>query len=214
MYRDDVKEAEERISYAVGHLSLGYIISKSTSKMLKTEINLPLIFTLSVIPDIDILIPFIEHRGPTHSILAMLIIFIPIFALYGKRATPYLLALIQHPLIGDYFVGGKIQLFWPITTNQYGIELGIKNPINITAETITFVTSILIMLKTSDIRNLLYNRKMTTITLIIPIYTLISPILLKFPTDVPIPLVPPHLILTTVFLLSIMIKLSLFFRKS
>ncbi len=214
MYRDDVKEAEERISYAVGHLSLGYIISKSTSKMLKTEINLPLIFTLSVIPDIDILIPFIEHRGPTHSILMMLIIFIPIFALYGKRATPYLLALIQHPLIGDYFVGGKIQLFWPITTNQYGIELGIKNPINITAETIAFVTSILIMLKTSDIRNLLYNRKMITIILIIPIYTLISPILLKFPTDVPIPLVPPHLILTTVFLLPIMIKLSLFLRKS
>jgi len=123
LYRDDVKEAEEGISYAVGHLSLGYIISKSASKVLRTEINLPLIFTLSVIPDIDILIPFIEHRGPTHSILAMLIIFIPVFILYGKRVAPYLLALIQHPLIGDYFVGGKIQLFWPITTNRYGIEL-------------------------------------------------------------------------------------------
>ena len=173
-----------------------------------------MIFTLSVIPDIDIIIPFIEHRGPTHSILAMLIIFIPIFALYGKKATPYLLTLIQHPLVGDYFVGGKIQLFWPITTNHYGIELGIKNPINITTETIMFIALILIMLKTRDIPNLLYNPKMTTITLIIPIYTLISPTLLKFPTDVPIPLIPPHLILTTAFLLPIMIKFSLLFHKS
>ena len=208
-----LREAEERISYAVGHLSLGYMISKSASKVLRTEINLSLIFVLSVIPDIDILVPFIEHRGPTHSILAMFIIFIPVFTLYGKRATPYLLALIQHPLIGDYFVGGKIQLFWPVTTDQYGIELGIKNPINVIAETAMFLTLILVMLKTKDIQNLLYSRKVTTITLIIPIFTLISPTLLRFPTDVPIPLIPPHLILTIIFLLPIIIKFGILLRK-
>lgn len=206
VYYHELSRNGGRISYAVGHLSLGYIIGKSAEKLLKTEVNIPLIFALSVIPDIDILMPPIEHRGPTHSIIAALIIFIPIFASYGRKASPYLLAIIQHPLIGDYFAGGKIQLFWPITTDQYGIEIGIKNPINVSIELIAFTVSILIMLKIKDIHKLLHSQK--SILLTVPIFTLVSPTFLKFPTDVPAPLIPPHLIFTIIFLIPIITQLK------
>jgi len=195
-------------TYAVGHLSLGYIISKSASSLLKVEIDTPLIFALSVLPDIDILIPFLNHRGPTHFILIICVGFIPLFIIYGKKAVPYLAAIIQHPLLGDYLSGGKIQLFWPISSNQYGIELGIKNPINVATETIAFTVMLLIMLKTRDLHRLFHSPNI--ITLIIPTFTLVSPTLLKFPIDVPSPLIPPHIILATLFISAILAKLKIY----
>jgi hypothetical protein len=55
--------------YAVGHFALGYLTSKIASKSLNVNINLPLIFLASVLPDIDLLIPGLHHRGPLHSII-------------------------------------------------------------------------------------------------------------------------------------------------
>jgi membrane-bound metal-dependent hydrolase YbcI (DUF457 family) len=86
---------------------------------------------LSVIPDVDILIPYVVHRGSTHSILMAFIIFIPIFALYNKNALPYFIATIQHSLLADYIAGGKVQLIWPLTQQTFGLELSIKSPTNI-----------------------------------------------------------------------------------
>ena len=141
---------EEASTYAVGHFAIGYILAKLTSKMTKTKFNVALILTLSVIPDVDILIPPIVHRGPTHSILMAFIIFIPIFALYHKNALPCFAALIQHSLISDYVAGGKVQLLWPLTTQTFGLELSIKSPANITIEWLSFLTATLIMIKTKD----------------------------------------------------------------
>ncbi|MGC9346189.1 MAG: hypothetical protein ACP5ER_05315, partial [Candidatus Bathyarchaeales archaeon] len=85
-------KTEESESFAVGHFAFGYILSKTSAKALKTKLNIPLVLTLSVIPDVDILIPILEHRGPTHSIIMACLVFIPIFAIYHKKATPYLIA--------------------------------------------------------------------------------------------------------------------------
>jgi len=70
--------------FAVGHFALGYILGKLTAKTTKTRMNVPLILTFSVIPDIDILFPFVEHRGPFHSVIMAAVIFIPIFILFRK----------------------------------------------------------------------------------------------------------------------------------
>ncbi|MEM1590234.1 MAG: metal-dependent hydrolase, partial [Candidatus Bathyarchaeia archaeon] len=158
-----------------------------SSRLLKTELNMPLALTLSVIPDIDILIPFIEHRGQTHSIITALIIFAPIFAIYHKKATPYFIALIQHFLIGDYIAGGGIQLLWPITTQRFGISLSIKSTINITAEWMTFLASSIILLKTKDLTKLLQPHN-SNLILTIPTFTVLLPTFLSFPLHVPAPL--------------------------
>src|SRR5512136_2933903 len=94
----------KRARFAVGHLSLGYILGKTLGKALKTSPNVPLLFVLSILPDVDILAEHVSglhellpHRGPLHSVLVMLIVFIPIFAVYRKKALPYFIALISHP---------------------------------------------------------------------------------------------------------------------
>jgi len=190
----------------VGHLAFGYISSKTSAKILKTNLNIPLALTLSVIPDIDILIPTLEHRGPTHSIIMAFIVFIPIFAIYNKKAIPYFIALISHSLICDFMVGGRIQLLWPLTTKYYGMEISIKSPANITIEWIMFLTSIIIMLKTKDTATL-FQPHNSNLILTIPTFTVLLPAILSFPLNVPLPLIPPHLIYTAIFIMSITIDI-------
>ena len=190
----------------MGHFALGYIISKATVKITETKLNIPLVITLSVIPDIDILIPFLEHRGPAHSIITLFMVFIPIFAIYRKKAIPYFLALIQHPLIGDYITGGRIQLLWPLTTQYYGMEICIKSQTNITLEWIVFLTSIIIMLKAKDTVTLFQPHK-SNLILVIPTFTVLLPTFLSFPLNVPAWLIPPHLAYISIFSASIIIDL-------
>jgi membrane-bound metal-dependent hydrolase YbcI (DUF457 family) len=67
-------------------MALGYLTSKATAKLTKTQLNIPLILTLSIIPDADILLHgILEHRGPAHSIIIALLSSTPFFILYRAR---------------------------------------------------------------------------------------------------------------------------------
>ncbi len=189
--------------FAVGHFALGYITGKTSATLLKTKLNLPLIFTLSIIPDVDILFPFLPHRGPTHSIIIAFIIFTPLFAIYRKKAIPYFIALIQHFLISDYIAGGGVQILWPLTTQTYGIIMDIKSPTNITLEWILFLSSIAIMLKAKDTAALLQPNS-SNLILAIPTFTVLLPTFLAYPLEVPLSLIPPHIAYLILFLASIL----------
>jgi membrane-bound metal-dependent hydrolase YbcI (DUF457 family) len=178
-----------------------------TAQATKTKLNIPLILTLSVIPDIDILIPYIEHRGPFHSIITATLIFVPILAIYRKSALPYLAALIQHSLISDFIVGGQVQLLWPLTSQPFGIEMSIKSSTNITLEWLVFITAAIIMMKTRDALTILQPHN-SNLILAVPLLTVLLPTFLAFPLEVPIALMPPHLICLTLFTTSLLIDLK------
>ncbi len=110
---------------ALGHIALGYITGKIVSNATDQSINLPVIWILSLLPDIDLLIPDLQHRGPTHSIIVALIIFTPLFITASWKAAPYFAALASHSLIGDYFTG-KTQLFWPLSLEWLEYERAIR----------------------------------------------------------------------------------------
>jgi membrane-bound metal-dependent hydrolase YbcI (DUF457 family) len=199
---------EENRSYAVGHLALGYTAGRISAKLLKTKVNIPLLLTLSVIPDIDILFSrFLEHRGPTHSIITALIIFAPIIAVYRKQALPYCIAVIQHSLIGDYVTGGRIQLLWPVTTQYYGTSISIMSSTNIALEWTMFLISIAVMTKTRDIAKFLAPHN-SNLILAIPLFTVLLPAVLSFPLEVPVSLILPHLAYLLLFSLAIILDLS------
>lgn len=161
--------------------------------------------TLSVIPDIDLLIPFVKHRGPTHSVIIAFIAFIPLFAVYHKKAMPYLIALIQHSLIGDY-ITGQTQLLWPITTQSFGTGMNVTDPKNVTIELLLFLASIIIMLKTKDLQALIKPQN-SNLTLSIPTFTVLLPTILSVPLHVPTWLILPHLAYVSIFSASIIFHL-------
>lgn len=176
-------------------------MSKLSAKLLRTSFNIPTVLMLSILPDIDLIFPFLNHRGPTHSIIVFFLIFIPFFLVYRRKAIPYFLALAQHSLVGDVIFGSGIRLLWPLTSQYYGIQISMLSQASIIIEWVTFVISIVIMLRTKDAAKLL-QQSYSNLILLVPISTLLSPVLFAFPLAVPIWLIPPHLIYAFLFLAS------------
>jgi hypothetical protein len=141
----------------------------------------------------------------------MLAAFIPFFAVYGKKAVPYFLALAQHALIGDYVTSGTmgVQLFWPLTTQPYGIGVAIRSQTNVGIEWIAFLAALIIMIKTRDITKFFQTHK-SNLLLSIPTFTTLLPTLASFPLGVPLLLVPPHIFYTVIFSIAIILAVSLF----
>jgi hypothetical protein len=152
-----------------------------------------------------------------HIVVATLA-FIPIFIYFGKQAIPYFLALISHPLIGDFFIGGNLQLFWPISNNTYGFhELGfyyidIYNPINIVLEVSLFIVAMLVLYKSGDWK-VFFKPDLTNLVLIIPIATVLLPSTIGYPFSDSLLLTEPtlaiaHLVYLALFAVAIVKTLS------
>ena len=198
--------------YAVGHFALGYLTGKIASKSLAVKINLPLLFLASVFPDIDLLIPGLEHRGSLHSVVVFCFLFIPLFLLYKKRAVPYFVAVIQHSIIGDFLTGGT-QLLWPVSLDMYGLGIGIDTLTNIALEWVLFIISIIIMFKAKDMLSLL-KRNPSNLILFIPLMTVLLPAIITFPLYVPLVLLIPHLVYLVLFVFSIFVNLKVILTKN
>ena len=193
-------------------MAIAYLLGKASAKPLHLKPNIPLLLVLSIIPDIDIIFDWFTqsqlHRGPTHSIVVAIIVFIPIFIIYRKKAIPYFLALISHSLIGDFFIGGHLQLLWPFSTTQYGLhELGsyyisIFSPINIAIELILFTIATLVLCKTNDWQVFFKSNK-SNLVLIIPIFTVLLPSTIGYPFSAPLLLTEPFLALAHLFYLAL-----------
>jgi membrane-bound metal-dependent hydrolase YbcI (DUF457 family) len=189
-------------------MAFGYLSSKTSSKLLKTKLNIPLALTLSIIPDADLLlqqIPFIQHRGATHSILSALIVFAPLFIIYRRQVAPYFIALVQHGLVGDFIAGGRVQLFWPVTNMYFGTSLDIRSLTNQTLEWTMFLAAMLLMLKMKDYKTF-FKPQTSNLILFIPTLTVLLPTLMNIPIAVPALLIPPHIFYLIMFGMAILIE--------
>jgi hypothetical protein len=191
-------------------MALAYLLSKTSAKPLNLNPNIPTLMVLSIIPDMDILINKEGfHRGPIHSVITALLIFIPFFLIYRKKAIPYFLALISHTLIGDLTIGGNLQLLWPITTNTFSLSpplplIEINSTINLTLELALFTTATIIMFKLKDLHHFLH-KQTTSLLLTIPMATVLLPTLTGYPLNVPFALIFPHLFYLSLFGISVLV---------
>jgi len=198
--------------FAVGHMAIGYLLAKGSSKLLHVKINIPLVLVLSILPDIDLIYDLLAnteiHRGPTHSIVLALLVFIPFFIVYRKRVVPYFLVFISHSLIGDFFIGGQLQLFWPFSTAEYGIHyigsyvINIHTPIDAIAEILLFLAAIIVLFKSGDWKVFFGDAK-SNLLLVIPVATVLLPTLIGYPVTRPIILTDPALALAHLFFLAL-----------
>jgi membrane-bound metal-dependent hydrolase YbcI (DUF457 family) len=163
-------------TFAVGHFALGYLLGKGSAKLAKVKINIPLLLAASVLPDVDLLLRFLMHRGPTHSFIAITVLMIPFFIAYRKKAIPYYAALLSHIFIGDFFTGG-IELLWPLSQGWFEtLNITTTSLSNIAIELALFALTLLVMYKLGDFQTLLrFNSKGWA--LIIPLGSILGPLL-------------------------------------
>jgi membrane-bound metal-dependent hydrolase YbcI (DUF457 family) len=155
---------------------LGYIAGKSSSKFARVKVNLPLLLAASVLPDVDLLLRFLTHRGPTHSFITITVLIIPFYVVYRKQAIPYYSALLSHVLIGDFFTGGG-ELFWPLSRGWFGaLDIDVTSPTNLIVELVLLFSTLPIMYMLGDLRTLLkpHNKNWA---LIIPLGAVLGPLL-------------------------------------
>jgi membrane-bound metal-dependent hydrolase YbcI (DUF457 family) len=209
-------------------MAIAYLLGKGSSKALRIKLDIPILLILSILPDVDIIYDFLTgsnlHRGPTHSIVVAIIAFVPLFIIYRKNIIPYFLALISHPLLGDFLVGGRIQLFWPFSTTQYGLHefssyyIGITDPANIALELSLFVIATLVLCKSGDWKVFFKSNK-TNLILIIPIATVLLPSTIGYPFSAPLlltepPLAVAHLFYLALFSIAVLETLFYMFKKN
>jgi membrane-bound metal-dependent hydrolase YbcI (DUF457 family) len=206
---------EKSALFAVGHMALAYLLSKSSAKLLKVNFNIPLVLVLSIIPDADILLGVSTlHRGPTHSLIFALIVLAPFFVVYRRKAVPYFLALISHAAIADFIVGGNIMLFWPLTPQLFGLQgfIDISSLANIALEWALFVISTLVLFKTGDSAVFFQNKK-SNLLLAIPIGTVLLPTFVSYPLQVPLLMMPPHAFYLVLFSIAVLTVIAGLLKK-
>ncbi|MDH5482949.1 MAG: metal-dependent hydrolase [Candidatus Bathyarchaeota archaeon] len=189
-----------------GHLAWGYVLGKVSAKLLGQDTNIPLLFTVSVLPDFDVFISGLAHHGPTHSIIAIILLFIPIFFIYRTKGIPYFAALVQH-VIADLPSLGGIMLLWPITSNWFTEVSEFGRAIftyysnfmifDTFLEWIGFLLSLVLLVKHGDIVNLL-KPHLSNLVLLFPA----GGIFLSLFFYIPIQMVIPSLAFLLIFCLS------------
>jgi membrane-bound metal-dependent hydrolase YbcI (DUF457 family) len=193
--------------FAVGHLSLGYLVAKGCQKLFKTDVNLPTIFFLSLIPDVDLLIPPLAHRSITHSPIMLTVVFAPFFLAYGKKTLPYFSAILQHSLIGDFITNGGAQLLWPLSSHWYSLGVDMLGFTNVTLELSSFTIALIVMAETGDLKRIIQPHK-SNILLFFPSAAIIASLSLNHVFFVPWELFVPHLIFLAIFALGMISVLA------
>lgn len=191
--------------FAIGHFALGYLTGKGASKLLNTKLNLPILLSLSVLPDSDLILQTLNpelfmHRGPAHSIVTFTLLMIPFFVIYRKQAIPYFAVLLSHSLLGDLFTGG-IEMLWPVTTEWFGGGVAVSSVVNVAAELILFAAVLPIMLKVGDLQSL-WKPRSNNMFLIVAFGAVSAPVLQLFVSHrnaIPVPLVFPSLVWAGIF---------------
>jgi hypothetical protein len=173
--------------------------------------NIPLILTLSILPDIDFLIPMLQHGGPTHSVILTFAIALPAILAWKAQPIPYLAAFVSHPLLGDYLTypatAPGVQLFYPITSAWFSAGLEAARALFVPLELALFVAFLTFALATRDIR-MLTRHDPSNFVLLIPLATVVLPVLLDFPLSLPSELIIPHLITMLLLALPIIIDIA------
>jgi hypothetical protein len=112
-------------------------------------------------------------------------------------------------MIGDFLIGGQVQLLWPLSQNTYGnywLFTRITDPANIVIELALFTVATIVMFMTKDL-HLFFKSAQSNLILAIPILTVLLPTFVAYPLEVPLPLVAPHLFYLALFSASAFIAL-------
>jgi len=149
----------------------------------------------------------LEHGGPTHSIILYLVIGLPLILVWRKQAIPYLIAIVSHPLLGDYLTRPSrtqgIQLFFPLTSAWFSAGSSAALLAYVYVELALFGVFLTLMLATRDIKTLIKPHP-SNLLLAIPVLTALLPVFVQFPIPVPPELIIPHLILIVLLSLPIL----------
>lgn len=187
--------------FAVGHMSVAYLLTRGLKRFGWPSMSIPLVWVFSLLPDLDLLIPGIIHMGPTHSIMFAFAAFLPLFLYKGKEVVPYFLGYASHTVLGDLITNHGVWFLWPLSRRRFGVftPYTYRPYFSANLELVLFGLFVLVFIITRDYAGGLYSSD-TKVLSLIPFTALLVPLVFGFPIPVPLRLIPPHLVLMVVVL--------------
>jgi len=183
-----------------------YIWAWLSARALKVDVLIPAILLLGALPDIDLFLSGfgVVHHSFTHSLLFWFILFTPLYWLLRWRAVPYLVAVMQHFVFGDFLVG-SVMLFWPFSQVFFGVNLRIGLFEDVFLEGSGLLLSAILIILNGDFKRMISIRR-ENLFMVVPLLALLASMLF-FAVDQP--LVPLVLYISSRKLLTIMVTCHL-----
>lgn len=205
----------------MGHIALGYLLGKASARLLNLKMIIPIVITLSIIPDIDLLMPVFRHGGPTHSIILLLAIAFPAILIWEKQTIPYLLAIVSHSLLGDFLTRWSpwrgpvgVQLVFPLSNTWFSAGFADAQFIYVYLEIFLFTVFLAVLLITKDLK-IMMGHHTSNLLLLVPILAVFLPLFTQFGVNVPsapAELFIPQLVLIALLTLPILIDIQYVLR--
>ena len=190
--------------YAVGHIALGHIVGRIFGRLTGDEANIPLVWSLSVVPDLDLLFRGLDHRGPSHSLVVALAVFAPFLLYKFRKSIVYLAVLTAHTVIGDYFTG-EVMMLWPFSHENFVFQytISMENPLEVYLELAFFVVFLGVFVLKRDYKQLL-NSGVESLLLLVPLGALAGSIfMMRCYSGALNVLTMPYLIIVSMIILSV-----------
>lgn len=152
------------------------MLAITLAKLLRKERRfkgvLPLV--LGAFPEMDSILGFpptspLGYHRALHSWMIASIVYLPFLILYGATSLPYYVAVVQHPLIGD-FLANDVPLFYPFTTEEYGLLLSTYDLKLLVGLEIAIVTIFFVIVKNGSQIFINGSRLNLSLILVSPLY--------------------------------------------
>ena len=171
--------------FFLGHMAWAYVWAVTFAGKRGGKLFVPAVLMLGVMPDIDLLLEGFgfEHHTVMHSLFFWFVIFAPFLAVFRRNVVPYLVAVVQHFVFGDFLVG-KVMLFWPFSLSYFGFTNAMTSVFDVALETSGLLLAAGIMYFNGDLKRL-FSVDMRNIPMFLPLLSLLTSMLF-FAVDWPI----------------------------
>jgi hypothetical protein len=136
-------------------MALGYLFAWVVARGQRRRLVIWAALTAAVLPDFDLLFGGfgLAHETYTHS----LVVWAPLLLLlvaWRKGSVPYVAALLQHIVVGDFLIG-SIPILFPLSNIGFGLGLGMPSMPDALIEFSSFLIMVLVMVRSRDLRGLM-----------------------------------------------------------
>lgn len=139
-----------RILFLLGHVAYGYVLVKTSSRILKIEIPMAVALFVGITPDFDFFFGWagVEHHAITHSLFFWILPATILVLLIKKKAIPPLIGIMQH-FAGDLMT--SVPLFLPVSGIGFGFALGMPSTVDSAVEILGLTIMMVYMWKSGDL---------------------------------------------------------------
>jgi hypothetical protein len=158
-------------------MALGYLFAWLVARGRGQRLVVWAALTAGILPDYDILFSSLGlwHHTYTHSFVLWAPVMVAL--VYWRRGfLPYVAAVLQHIVVGDFLVG-RVPILFPLSKVSIGLNLGMPSWADAILESGSLLLALLVMWRSGDLKRLLKGGR-ESLLMAVPLLSMVAMALL------------------------------------